>query len=46
MTSRIWSSWQGGCAYAARAREVWCIFDNTALFAATPNALSLLARLV
>ena len=31
--------------YAARAREVWCIFDNTALFAATPNALSLLARL-
>ena len=33
-------------AYAARAHEVWCIFDNTALFAATPNALSLLARLV
>ena len=33
-------------AAATRAREVWCIFDNTALFAATPNALSLLARLV
>ena len=32
-------------AYGARAREVWCIFDNTALFAATPNAFSLLARL-
>jgi uncharacterized protein YecE (DUF72 family) len=32
-------------AYATRAREVWCIFDNTALFAATPNALGLLARL-
>jgi len=32
--------------YATRAREVWCIFDNTALFAATPNALGLLARLV
>jgi uncharacterized protein YecE (DUF72 family) len=32
-------------AYATRAREVWCIFDNTALFAATPNALSLLGRL-
>jgi len=32
-------------AYATGAREVWCIFDNTALFAATPNALSLLARL-
>ena len=31
--------------YAARAREVWCIFDNTALFAATPNALSLIGRL-
>ncbi|HEX5071698.1 MAG TPA: DUF72 domain-containing protein [Gemmatimonadaceae bacterium] len=31
--------------YAARAREVWCIFDNTARFAATPNALSLLGRL-
>lgn len=31
--------------YAERAREVWCIFDNTARFAATPNALSLLARL-
>lgn len=31
--------------YATRAREVWCIFDNTALFAATPNALSLRARL-
>ena len=31
--------------YAARAREVWCIFDNTARYAATPNALSLLGRL-
>lgn len=31
--------------YATRAREVWCIFDNTARFAATPNALSLLGRL-
>jgi uncharacterized protein YecE (DUF72 family) len=32
--------------FAARAREAWCIFDNTARFAATPNALSLLARLI
>jgi uncharacterized protein YecE (DUF72 family) len=31
--------------YATRAREVWCIFDNTALFAATPNALDLIGRL-
>ena len=31
--------------YAARAGEVWCIFDNTALFAATPNALGLIERL-
>lgn len=31
--------------YATRAREAWCIFDNTALFAATPNALSLAGRL-
>jgi uncharacterized protein YecE (DUF72 family) len=31
--------------YATRAREVWCIFDNTALFAATPNALGLIGRL-
>jgi len=31
--------------YATRAREVWCIFDNTARFAATPNALGLLGRL-
>jgi len=31
--------------YATRARDVWCIFDNTARFAATPNALSLLGRL-
>ena len=30
---------------ATRAREVWCIFDNTALGAATPNALGLLTRL-
>jgi uncharacterized protein YecE (DUF72 family) len=27
-----------------RAREVWCIFDNTALDAATPNALALIER--
>jgi uncharacterized protein YecE (DUF72 family) len=32
-------------AYAARADEVWCIFDNTARFAATPNALGLIRRL-
>lgn len=31
--------------YATRADEVWCIFDNTARFAATPNALSLQSRL-
>jgi hypothetical protein len=31
--------------YATRARDVWCIFDNTALFAATPNALGLIGRL-
>ena len=31
--------------YATQAREVWCVFDNTARFAATPNALSLLGRL-
>jgi uncharacterized protein YecE (DUF72 family) len=31
--------------YATRADEVWCIFDNTAAFAATPNALGLLSRL-
>ena len=30
---------------ATRANEVWCIFDNTALFAATPNALGLITRL-
>jgi uncharacterized protein YecE (DUF72 family) len=30
---------------ATRARDVWCIFDNTALGAATPNALGLLERL-
>jgi len=30
---------------ATRARVVWCIFDNTALAAATPNALGLLTRL-
>jgi uncharacterized protein YecE (DUF72 family) len=30
---------------ATRAREIWCIFDNTALGAAAPNALGLLARL-
>jgi uncharacterized protein YecE (DUF72 family) len=32
-------------AAAGRADTVWCIFDNTALGAATPNALGLLARL-
>jgi len=31
--------------YAAAAGEVWCIFDNTARFAATVNALDLVARL-
>ena len=31
--------------YAQRATHVWCIFDNTALFAATPNALGLVERL-
>jgi len=31
------------CAYRARASEVWCIFDNTAAFAATANAFSLMA---
>jgi uncharacterized protein YecE (DUF72 family) len=30
---------------ATRARDVWCIFDNTTLGAATPNALGLLERL-
>jgi len=30
---------------AARARNVWCIFDNTGRGAATPNALGVLARL-
>ena len=30
---------------AAAAREVWCIFDNTAMGAATGNALDLLSRL-
>jgi uncharacterized protein YecE (DUF72 family) len=32
-------------AAAERADAVWCIFDNTALGAATSNALALLARL-
>ena len=31
--------------YATRADEVWCIFDNTARFAATPNAIGLVRRL-
>jgi uncharacterized protein YecE (DUF72 family) len=31
-------------AEAARQRESWCIFDNTALGAATGDALSLMAR--
>jgi uncharacterized protein YecE (DUF72 family) len=30
--------------HAARSAEVWCIFDNTAAFAATVNALDLLRR--
>jgi uncharacterized protein YecE (DUF72 family) len=30
---------------ATRAREIWCIFDNTALGEAIPNALGLLTRL-
>jgi uncharacterized protein YecE (DUF72 family) len=30
---------------AAGAHELWCIFDNTALGAATPNALGLLERM-
>jgi uncharacterized protein YecE (DUF72 family) len=30
---------------AARASNIWCIFDNTALGAAVPNALGLMARL-
>jgi uncharacterized protein YecE (DUF72 family) len=29
---------------AARSAEVWCIFDNTAAFAATVNALDVLGR--
>jgi len=29
---------------AAKAAEVWCVFDNTAEGAATANALDLLAR--
>ena len=32
-------------AEVRRAREIWCIFDNTALDAATPNALGLIDRL-
>jgi len=31
--------------FATRASQVWCIFDNTTLGAATPNALALLERL-
>jgi uncharacterized protein YecE (DUF72 family) len=30
---------------ATRADDVWCIFDNTALGAAIPNALGLMARM-
>lgn len=30
---------------ASRATELWCIFDNTALDAATPNALGLIERM-
>jgi len=32
-------------AAAARGSNIWCIFDNTALGAAVPNALGLMARL-
>ena len=32
-------------AMAERADDIWCIFDNTALGAATPNALGLVTRL-
>jgi uncharacterized protein YecE (DUF72 family) len=31
--------------YATQAREVWCVFDNTARFHATPNALATMDRL-
>ncbi len=31
-------------AYRGKARRPWCIFDNTAEFAATENALALMAR--
>ena len=31
-------------AHRAAGRRTWCIFDNTASFAAVPNALSLLRR--
>lgn len=31
--------------FAAPARDVWCIFDNTARFHATPNAIGLMDRL-
>lgn len=31
--------------HATRSREVWCIFDNTARFHATPNALDTVRRL-
>ena len=33
-------------AEATRAREVWCVFDNTARDHATPNALGLIDRLL
>ncbi len=33
-------------AAAARSAPVWCIFDNTALGAATANALKVVERLV
>jgi uncharacterized protein YecE (DUF72 family) len=32
-------------AKSAKSAEVWCIFDNTAAFAATANALDVLGRL-
>jgi uncharacterized protein YecE (DUF72 family) len=31
---------------AAKSADVWCIFDNTAAFAATANALEVLGRIV
>jgi len=33
------------CGIATGTREAWCIFDNTARFHATPNAIGLMERL-